>query len=636
MADVKTRELVMKIYFENAQNVIDAIKLVEKDLGITISEKSLADITVCVKEEKDFALNVSLRGKCAEISYGGGRATFLRGLAMLVYAVKCGETEKTVTEAPVFTLNGAMVDMSRNAVMNVNTVKFMLRKMALMGQNAFMLYTEDTYEIDGRPYFGYMRGRYTKEELRELDAYALTLGIELIPCIQTLGHLATMLKWECTAPYRDTKTCMLVGSEETYKLIGDMFRTVSECFTTKRIHIGMDETNGLGTGSYLGKNGYRPEKDIYLEHLHKVTEMAKGYGFKPMMWSDMVILLSGTAKDVYDPDAVITDEYASAIPREVQQVFWDYYNASENFYTKNIINHQKIDKNTMFAGGIWTWSGHCPLFSRSLGYTIPALNTCKKCGVKEVIATIWHNGSECNLITSLAGLAWYADYGYKGEYNEESVKECFAFSCGENYDDFMKLQNPDRPDGGKLSLSRSFLYNDTLTGLIDAHVKSVETDAYYVATTKELKETTPAAPIFAPAFEVVTNLSSLLENKASFGVRLKDAYDKGDKEALADMAKECDVMQEKLSLLRSSHRKAWLTYNKPFGWEVLDIRYGGIASRIDTAKYRILSYLNGDCDAIEELEADRLRMDCATGDKDHFTNRFLWRPYQSIATCNTL
>ena len=140
MADVKTRELVMKIYFENAQNVIDAIKLVEKDLGITISEKSLADITVCVKEEKDFALNVSLRGKCAEISYGGGRATFLRGLAMLVYAVKCGETEKTVTEAPVFTLNGAMVDMSRNAVMNVNTVKFMLRKMALMGQNAFMLY----------------------------------------------------------------------------------------------------------------------------------------------------------------------------------------------------------------------------------------------------------------------------------------------------------------------------------------------------------------------------------------------------------------------------------------------------------------------------------------------------------------
>ena len=53
--------------------------------------------------------------------------------------------------------------------MKVETVKFMMRKMALMGQNAFMLYTEDTYEIEGRPYFGYMRGRYTKDELRELD-----------------------------------------------------------------------------------------------------------------------------------------------------------------------------------------------------------------------------------------------------------------------------------------------------------------------------------------------------------------------------------------------------------------------------------------------------------------------------------
>jgi N-acetyl-beta-hexosaminidase len=118
-----------------------------------------------------------------------------------------------------------------------------------------MLYTEDTYEIEGRPYFGYMRGRYNKDEIRELDAYAIKLGIELIPCIQVLGHLATHLRWHATAPYRDTTNVLLVGAKETYELIDDMFKTISECFTSKRIHIGMDETKDLGTGAYLDKFG---------------------------------------------------------------------------------------------------------------------------------------------------------------------------------------------------------------------------------------------------------------------------------------------------------------------------------------------------------------------------------------------
>ena len=32
------------------------------------------------------------------------------------------------------------------------------------------LYTEDVYEPEGEAYFGYLRGRYTKRELKELDA----------------------------------------------------------------------------------------------------------------------------------------------------------------------------------------------------------------------------------------------------------------------------------------------------------------------------------------------------------------------------------------------------------------------------------------------------------------------------------
>ncbi|MBR7182244.1 MAG: beta-N-acetylhexosaminidase, partial [Clostridia bacterium] len=90
---------------------------------------------------------------------------------------------------------GVMLDMSRNAVMRPDALKQYLTHLAKMGYNCVMLYTEDTYEVEGEPYFGYLRGRYTADELRDLDAFAASLGMELIPCIQTLAHLQGFVPW---------------------------------------------------------------------------------------------------------------------------------------------------------------------------------------------------------------------------------------------------------------------------------------------------------------------------------------------------------------------------------------------------------------------------------------------------------
>ena len=91
---------------------------------------------------------------------------------------------------------GVMLDCSRNAVLKVETIKRYADIIKKMGYNTLMLYTEDTYEIESQPYFGHLRGRYTKQELKEIDAYCNEIGLELVPCIQTLAHLATMFKWQ--------------------------------------------------------------------------------------------------------------------------------------------------------------------------------------------------------------------------------------------------------------------------------------------------------------------------------------------------------------------------------------------------------------------------------------------------------
>jgi hypothetical protein len=326
----------------------------------------------------------------------------------------------------------------------------------------------------------------------------------------------------------------------------------------------------------------------------------------------------------YDIRTVLPDNIADYVPKNVQQVFWDYYNPDENFYTETIEKHRQLGDHTLFTGGVWTWSGHCPFFSRSIKHTVPALEACRKKGIREVLATVWHNGSEGSLILSLAGLAMYADYDYHGGYDPESVARCFRYATGESYEDFLKLELPEHPDESVIACTRALLYNDPLLGLIDKHVERVETASYY---TKVLGELSPLGNEYASAFQTIRALTDLLINKADFGVRLVRAYRTNDRTTLAAMADECNVVLQKLDTLRTAHRASWMQYNKPFGWEVHDVRYGGLIARFETTKERISDYLSGSISAIEELEEERLRFDCAPDDSDPFGKPFLWFSY---------
>ena len=208
--------------------------------------------------------------------------------AGLILKAKGLEGDYTIEEKSEFKDICLMVDCSRNAVRNIRTVKKLIRNLAMIGYTCLMLYTEDTYEVDGEPMFGYLRGKYTKAEMQEMNAYANEWGIELIPCIQTLAHLNQLTRYKYTHfKCFDCSDILLVGEERTYELIDNMFRTLSQCYTSKRIHIGMDEAWLLGRGNYLNKNGLVPRFEILCSHLQKICEIAKKYGLKPIIWSDM-------------------------------------------------------------------------------------------------------------------------------------------------------------------------------------------------------------------------------------------------------------------------------------------------------------------------------------------------------------
>ena len=629
----------MKVRFENATPLLEGITFVASDLGFEISETD-ADLTVTAIEVAERIVTVALDEDRATITYGDGRARFFRGLAKLLGWIGDGIRKKTETEHPLFEKNGGMFSVSRGGVLRVETVKATMRGMALMGLNTYLLYSEDTFEIDGFPYFGHARGRYSKAELKEMDAYALALGIELIPCIQVLGHLSNYLSQKQAYSHKDTESVLLVGSDETYALINGMFDTVCKCFTTKRVHIGMDETYDLGTGKYLDKNGYRERHTIFFEHLVKVREMAKAHGLDPMMWSDMFFRLAGKGLRGYidyDTRVEFTETFREQIPQGVRPIFWDYYNADKEFYRTNIEKHRFLfERETIYAGGIWLWSGQGPLYSRSFDFTYPALDACRETGIKEVFATIW-GGDDSHLILAMPGLAWFADYDYVGGYDEASMKRSLRDACHVDYDTLMLCELPEHPDGKKISLTRGLLYNDPLLGLADKHFEHLPMKGYYAEITARMESKRPENPLFSPAYELIVKLSALLEYKADFGVRLKRAYDANDRDALSALVAECDVILERLHALRDCHYSAWMYYNKPHGWELHDIRYGGLIQRFDTVKRRLSDYLEGRASQLEELDEERLRLYGEDGDGDPIPGYyFLWKRYRFYATANTI
>lgn len=209
------------------------------------------DITVELRQFGD-SLIVERDGASATITYSR-RVELFRGLSLLNEHLS--ESNFQIQQNVRFTHNGVMLDCSRNGVMKPGAIKRIIRHMAFMGLDTLMLYTEDTYEVPEYPYFGYMRGRYTQQELRELDAYAQGFGIDLVPCIQTLAHLQCAVRWRAFEDVVDTADILLTDEEKTYALIEAMIQACRNSFASRRIHIGMDEAYLVGLGKYRDKHG---------------------------------------------------------------------------------------------------------------------------------------------------------------------------------------------------------------------------------------------------------------------------------------------------------------------------------------------------------------------------------------------
>lgn len=499
---------------------------------------------------------------------------------------------------------GIMLDCSRNAVMKPEKVKEFAKLISEMGYNMLQLYTEDTYEIKGEPFFGYMRGRYTAEELKDIDAYCKSIGVELVPCIQVLAHLNQLVQWPAYSSLFDCNDIMMVGEEKVYELIDKMFRALEENFTSRRVNVGMDEAHFLGRGRYQDKHGYRDRVEILTEHLAKVVEIAKKHGFTLMMWSDMFIRLHNNG-EYYGKDIKIPQETIDQVPEGVELVYWDYYSKEKEHYDHMFRTHADFKNPTAFAGGIWTWTGYAPNQKFSLDSTEAAMRSMQEFSVDTAFFTLWGDGGkDCSYFASLPAIFAAARMA-QGIFDREAIAKEFEEKYGYSFAEMMDLELPNITEEEPSHYHdpcKYLLFNDPFIGIYDFTVGENFPQLFAEASQKLEKSINGRA--YDYLYDMEKKLLDAMSSKCDLGVRLRKAYKANDKETLAKILQDIPCIKENLKAFFEAFRVVWLTENKPFGLEVQEQRFGGLLYRLETCEARLLSYLNGETSVIEEFEEE--------------------------------
>lgn len=516
------------------------------------------------------------------------------------------------SETPCFETLGIMLDVSRNAVLRTDALKDIFNKMALMGIDLGMMYTEDTYEIPEQPYFGWMRGRYSIAELRELDDYADSLGIELCPCIQTLGHLNRALHWPELAHLKENEEVILADDEKTYQFLEQAIRAAVEPYRSRRIHIGMDEAHGIGLGEHLRRFGYEDPHAIIKRHLDRVCEITKKLGLDAMMWSDMYFRPDSPTNGYYD-SAEPSKESIAAVNPDVTLVYWDYYHEKKEEYDEMLRKHRLLGAPVAFASGIWTWAGPAADYDKTIASALPGLESAQDAKVPFVLATAWgDNGAEANFKTALAGMQMFAEFDYTGHYDEKELVSRFAVCGGGDAHAFLRLSafntvpgmesGPMRP----VNTAKFMLYQDPLVQLFEADTQGYRMSEHYAILQKEYTAYSEKNDEYAPLYRFYAKLAEVLTYKCAWHEQIGPAVRGGDRAAAKELTPQLHKAMECAQQLRVIWRSLWNSTNKPFGFEVIDGRMGAVCARCDTACVRVEEWIAGGEAPAELLEPSLL------------------------------
>jgi hypothetical protein len=289
----------------------------------------------------------------------------------------------TIEDYPIFELRGASEQICHGQVPNLQILKTWIKYMARYKSNILILNLEDVIGFDKYPEIGLKRGALTKEEISELSDYANLYYCELVPGFQCLGHLENFLFYDEFRDFAEFPggNSLDISNPKTYELLEYFYTEICKKFSSKFVHIEMDEAYDFG----LFKSKQLIEKEgranVLLNHIMKIHDLlVNKLGKTILMYHDTLIT---------EPNII------SKIPKDIKIIFWNYSNTGS---LKALRNFSDAGLFTIVSPSIINWTRPFPYLKHGFKNMQLMADIGIKSGCKGYLNSAWGDYSNENFI----------------------------------------------------------------------------------------------------------------------------------------------------------------------------------------------------------------------------------------------
>ena len=361
--------------------------IAEAQAALAVQSSAACRITeVKILQAESYALKISPAGielqarDAVGVIYG---AQTLRQIhAQNPDALPCLE----ILDGPDLPVRGFMLDVSRCKVPTQAELLALIRALGQLRVNQLQLYVEHTFAFPGHEDAWQDASPLTPAEIRELDAACAALGIELVPNLNTFGH---MERWLRHPRYRALAECpqgwihpltgqfkefpgTLKPDDVSLAFVASLLDDYLPCFRSRQVNIGGDEPWELGQGFSKEAVATQGKHRVYLDHLHKLCALATERGHTPQFWGDILLEDLALAQDA---------------PQDALPVVWGY-DAGHPFQTQ-CGRLQELGRAYLVAPGTSAWQSFTGRLDNALTNQAEAIGAARQHGARGVLVTTW-------------------------------------------------------------------------------------------------------------------------------------------------------------------------------------------------------------------------------------------------------
>jgi hexosaminidase len=312
-----------------------------------------------------------------------------------------------ITDSPDLPVRGFMVDVSRTRVPTQAELLALIHALGRLRANQFQLYVEHTFAFRGHEDAWKDASPLTPAEIRELDAECSAHGIELVPNLNTFGH---MERWLRHPRYRAMAECpegwihpltgqfkefpgTLRPDQASVDFAASLLDDYLPNFRSRQVNIGGDEPWELGQGFSKQAVAERGKHRVYLDHLKKLCALGRDRGRTVQFWGDILL------EDL----ALAQDAPADAVP-----VVWGY-DAGHPF-KEQCGRLRELGRTYLVAPGTSAWQSFTGRLDNALTNQAEAVGAAVRHEARGILLTTWgdnghHQPWPTSWLPMAAGLA---------------------------------------------------------------------------------------------------------------------------------------------------------------------------------------------------------------------------------------